>query len=108
MLFERDKKIEPVSSLRKVIFKNLYYTFLVLYFLWLVSCYMIVVSEGFHSEQDLPWFVLLISVLVFFWWFKSTVTGDWSLFFGPDTNLLVSYFYLSRLLSGAALMVVVS
>ena len=97
-----------MGALKNVVVENLYYTFLVLYFLWLVSCYTIITSEGFYPEQDLPWFVLLTSILASFWWFKSTVTGDGSLFFGPDTSLLLCCVYLSCLLSGAALMLMLS
>ena len=94
--------------MKKFVVENLYYTFLVLYFLWLVSCYTIIISEGFYPKQDLPWFVVLTSILVSFWWFKSTVAGDRSLFFGPDTSLLVCCLYLSCLLLGVALMFVLS
>ena len=91
--------------MNKFVVENLYYTFLVLYFLWLVSCYAIIFSEGFYPKRDLPWFVLLTSILVSFWWFKSTVAGDRSLFFGSDTSLLVCCLYLSCFLSGVALMI---
>ena len=91
-------------SRRAVIAKHIYNIYLLAYGLWWVSVFIIVANEGFHPQQDLPWFVLFTSVLIGLRWLKARFTGDnnWVMHKGASTAHKATY--LGVFVIAAALM----
>jgi hypothetical protein len=68
----------------KVFIKRIYAIFYVLYNLWLVSAFLIFLSEGFNFSQDLPWFFLFTAILFIAWLIKFLLTKDKKILFYVD------------------------
>ena len=64
--------------------KRIYAIFYVLYNLWLVSAFLIFLSEGFNFSQDLPWFFLFTIILFIAWLIKFLSTKDKKILFYVD------------------------
>jgi hypothetical protein len=85
--------------------KNCYSAYLTIYILWLVSVAIIFKEEGFSFVQDMPWFLIFTSILVFFWYMKYYLAEDSKILFYHNINPVIKNIYLIVIVTMTVLMV---